>query len=407
MGNRNGTVFFALFALATAIAIAAGTQAQARGANGWQGHPSVAHGQPSPYPTTNGESWSWNYTADQASRPAGSPHEVLTRTNGTIAESYNQGSEEYTNTLTYAQSVQNSKVVVFGTTTTNDFVAYNTCGSFTCFSLADEYVNGSFSNSNGGSGTTSSSLLYNVAGGKTWDELDPVTGQEEGKGTSWNDAVGFNYFAGSSTTDVHGNTTTTEGNNFRNPDGTYQSSSTETSIFGRIITSSAQTAGGEGDKTVTGGNNPGTTDFGAPIQQNGNEVIPVTTGSGTTYVPDWYPGGGKPPPLWTDVGTDLGATTVPNNCGADAGDIAERLTERSTFLDVIAGTYSQATENRYVVTGNGVVCIVRTRLVDTYDNLVTGALTNQQRFYSLQSLTGYSPAKWQPKTKTIPGFSVR
>jgi len=404
MGNRNGTVFFALFALAAAIAIGAGTQARA---NGWQGHPNVAHGQPSPYPTTNGESWSWNYTAAQASKPAGAPHELLTKTSGTIAESYSQGSKEYSNTLTYAQSVQNSKVVVFGTTTTNDFVAYNTCGSFTCFDLFEEDVSGSFSNSNGGSGSTSATQQYDVNGNKILDELDPVNGQEEGKGTSWNDAVGFNYFASSSTTDVHGNTTTTEGDNFRNPDGTYSASTNETSIFGQINTNSAQTAGGEGDKTVTGGNNPGTTDWGVPIQQNGNEVIPVTTSSGTTFVPDWYPGGGKPPPLWTDVTTDLGATTVPNNCGADAGDIAERLAERSTFLDVIAGTYTQATENRYVVTGNGVVCIVRTRLVDTYDNLVTGALTNQQRFYSLQSLTGYSPAKWQPKTKTIRGFSVR
>jgi len=435
MGNRNGTVFLALFALATAIAIAACSggsstvpgalaggdrAAQSQAHTNWGGshgaNPNA--GQPSPYPTTNGETWDFNNTLTASTKVTGKKGVVVSNTTGTSSEFYTQGSEEYSTSASYTTTQKNSNVIVFGSSSRNVFVSYDASGGScqaaagdTCFDETSENGSGTTTNSNGGSSSTSySETPYTVF---TMDELITATGAEVGQGTTFNDATGYSLSSSGSFIDAHGNTTTTSSSYARNPDGSYSDSQSVSTTHGSWTNTSSQSSGGNATLTNNGGGpTAGTTTWGIPFPQNGHYVIPVhfvpTHGGTQNLTPsDWYPGNGPTPPLWTDTTTDLGPVTVPRKCGTDAGDIAELLSERSTFIDVVNGTYSQNTSQRYVVSNQGVICVDSTRLLDTYDNYNTGNLLKQERVYALQALTSFTPSKWHPKVRSIRGFSVR
>ena len=76
-----------------------------------------------------------------------------------------------------------------------------------------------------------------------------------------------------------------------------------------------------------------------------------------------------------------------------------------TALDVVNGTYNFDYIDSFVVSGEGTVCIDHQRLLDTYDNLVTGDLVKAEHFNETTSLTSESLSALRSK-HVILGFGA-
>ena len=165
---------------------------------------------------------------------------------------------------------------------------------------------------------------------------------------------------------------------------------------GYVVTK-RQSAEGVGQEQNGGtGKEAGLTVFGTPIQMGSGYVIPVTYSPPggkpvTTNVPDWYPGNGPIHVLKTAGTKDVGlAVNVPAKCGIAAGQPATRLEAFGSALDVVDGTFTVHTTDRYVIAGMGVVCTIHESYLKAYDNRATGALIKTERTTEASGLTGES-----------------
>ena len=348
-----------------------------------------------PYPFAQGDTFAYAYALTHSAMPAGKPLEK-DYTNGTIATTIGgqasfDGKQltDVNAVFTYTTSDNHHKSTGSGTHTTDTFetfaaaknggLDYETYGN----SLA-----GSSSNSDGSSSTTTSTQTY--GGPFVFDELP------EAKSASWKDEIAYTLVSDTKT-DKGGVTTDDQSSYTRNEDGSFTRSVTRSTPGSPTYTEQdTQNVGGSG-QDVNNGTGPtgGTTTFSAPALVNGQYAISVVymPASGpptTTSVPDWFPGNGAAHHLVSDERKDLGPATVPAKCAATAGQAAEELRETVTALDVVAGTYNSEYVDDYVVAGEGTVCIDHQRLLNTYDNRVTGQLLVSEHFNETTSLTSES-----------------
>ena len=171
------------------------------------------------------------------------------------------------------------------------------------------------------------------------------------------------------------------------PDGSYKYVTTESdpaTHYKEDAVTQVHSDGSAAETLTQTGYNKLTETFGAPVARDSHEVIPVTTEGGnakpakpepkrTTYVPDWFPGGGAAPsPLQNEPTTYLGIETVPTGCGSFSGTQAGEVQQIATFLDPLAGEWSVQQINNYLVNGLGLVCAVEASTNTYYDNFVTG-----------------------------------
>ena len=171
------------------------------------------------------------------------------------------------------------------------------------------------------------------------------------------------------------------------PDGSYEYVTTVSNPSSHSKETEVTEVGSNGsasEKLTQTGYNKLTETFGAPTSHNGQEVVPVTTSGGnplpatpapklTTYVPDWFPGGGAAPsPLQNEPTTYLGVQTMPSSCGSYAGSQAGEVQYTGYELDPLGGSYYVYASNYYLADGVGLVCNVSTSTETYYDNLVTG-----------------------------------
>jgi hypothetical protein len=175
----------------------------------------------------------------------------------------------------------------------------------------------------------------------------------------------------------------------QDPSGAYKYVTKENDPASHYVEHQLQQVDADGSATETltqTGYNKLTESFGTPQSRGGREVIAVTTEGGnarpatpepkrTTYVPDWFPGGGAAPsPLQNEPTTYIGVQTLPAACGNYAGTQAGDEQSLYTDLDPLFGSVASAQFDNYLVEGTGEVCETETYVLSYYDNLVSGSL---------------------------------
>jgi hypothetical protein len=121
------------------------------------------------------------------------------------------------------------------------------------------------------------------------------------------------------------------------------------------------------------GVNPETWKFAAvknkhiPVTASGTAPLPFPTG--TTQVPDWYPGGGAlPDPAYADNYTVPGTVNMPSACGKLSGEKATDVNEAYWDLDPILGIYETNAMDYYLDSTNTTVCMVQALQDTMYSN---------------------------------------
>jgi hypothetical protein len=135
--------------------------------------------------------------------------------------------------------------------------------------------------------------------------------------------------------------------------------------------------------------------IGLPVLQGSGEFIPVKLGKQTTYVPDWYPGGGAPLSPLLSYTTTVGAlANTPSTCGAEGGQPAYDVHQVGIGLDPIGGEYVIATRDQYDSPTQGMICLVDAVQYAFYDNLNSGQVTSTEAVTDVEVLSGehISPA---------------
>jgi len=364
---------------------------------------------PNPYPFTQGDQFNYSYNLTHSARKPGKPLNksfatgTLVDTIGSNTTFNGQQAVDVSEVLSYTNTDNHHKRTGTGTNTTDDYENFvpNKSGGLNYVTYGWN-LSGSSSNSDGSSSTTQQTVTY---GGPFVLDILPET-----KNQSWKDEAAYTLQSQTQTT--KNSVTTTDTSTYtRNANGSYTRTLARTSpsepTYNQTDTQNSDASG----STTNNGKNAGTTTFSAPARQNGQYVITVTVSpaSGpptTAQVPDWFPGNGAAHHLVVDDKKDLGTATVPAKCGVAAGMISQELRESFSFLDAVNGTYNSESIDDYVVSGMGLVCIDHQRLLDTYDNLVTGQLLNQEHFNETTALT--SESLQQLRTKhLIVGFGSR
>jgi hypothetical protein len=201
---------------------------------------------------------------------------------------------------------------------------------------------------------------------------------------SFNDIENNYYLAPTMTNILQSNAT-------RNVDGSYTESGTTYDTPFSIQQNSDSTGQGiEGPS-----NAPETWTFLLPQVTSKGDVIPVQAtyggASGTTYVPDWFPGHAAPRnPLAKSSYVDKGGKKVPAGCGIYAGKTAALLQMTYSNLAPVAGYLYSETDAYYVVNGVGRVCMEVTHSQETYDQEVSGKCLSAQTFHSTEGLVSES-----------------
>jgi hypothetical protein len=131
--------------------------------------------------------------------------------------------------------------------------------------------------------------------------------------------------------------------------------------------------------------------FGLPIKKDGSEVIPVKINGQTTYVPDWFPGGGEPlSPLEYYSSKIISLGKAPTTCGAQSGAAAYDVRETGYSLDPVGGELGTQTEDFYDSPTLGLVCSVDVVQYSVYDNESSGNVSVTFANTVVQVLTGES-----------------
>ncbi len=346
---------------------------------------------PYPYPFVDGDQFNYSYSDDTVTTGSSSSSTPVytsltgteTTTIGNNATFKGKASTEVTNVLETSKKA--GGVVRSQTVTADAYEAFVSTGR-SAFNY-DEYGNDQSTTvtTNGKIRTTTSNETNH--GPKVLDELPETAGQE------WREQGGFSNSDSSQISRNGKVTSESNGTYARKADGQYMSSVTTSAGKSSVTDKRVQKSDGSGTDTNSGtGSTGGTTTFGLPAPIGSSYYIPVTHqpagGSATTtQVPDWYPGNGPIPTLFTNVATDLGPAAIPGSCPNNAGSTAQDLNDVAAFLDVIAGTYTQETTDTYVIYGEGVVCIVDQTTTTSYDNLSTGKLLSTVQGTQVTSLT--------------------
>ena len=412
----------AMFAIASSLALSAcgGTTLPAGSAAGSpasldasarRGASASAHaaGVSNPYPFAQGDSFVYAYSLTHSTKPPGKPLDkdyttgtITTTIGGTQTFDGKQLTDvnsvfDYTNT----NSTHNSTGT--GTLTTDEYETFAATKSGGLdYETFGDTTSGTSSDTDGNSSVTSSTLTY---GGPFLIDVLPETK------SIFKEEIGYTRTADDKTT-KKGVTTDDQSSFTQNADGSYTRSITRTTPGKATYQETdTQNVGGSGEDTNNGtGATGGTTTFSAPAETGGKYFITVVYTAPsepptTTQVPDWFPGNGPVHHLVTDEKRDLGSVTVPTKCGASAGQAGTELRETVTALDVVNGTYNFDYIDSFVVSGEGTVCIDHQRLLDTYDNLVTGDLVKAEHFNETTSLTSESLSALRSK-HVILGFGA-
>jgi hypothetical protein len=380
---------------------AASTQVRAGGAV----TPSVSN----PYPFTQGDTFAYAYTLTHSAKPTGKPLNK-SYTTGSIAttigstESFDgKQLTDVNEVFTYTNTDSGHHTTGSGTLTTDEYETFATGKNGAVdYETYGDTTSGNSSNSDGSTSATTSTLTY---GNAFLLDVLPETPK-----TTFKEEIAYTLDSDDQTT-KDGVTTNDQTSYQRNSDGSYTRSITRSAPSKSTFQENDQQNSDGSGQTQNNGSGPtaGTTTFSAPVESGGKYYITVvyTPPSGpatTTQVPDWFPGNGPARHLVTDEKKDLGSVSVPSKCGATAGQSAVELRESITALDVVQGWYNTETLDSYVVSGEGVVCIDHQRLLNTYDNLVTGDLMTAEHFNELTSLTSESQARLRNKHLTL-GFA--
>jgi hypothetical protein len=362
-----------------------------------------------PYPFAQGDVFNFDYAENISTTTGGQPAvkssvtgtDVLT-INGT--ESFDGGKwTELTEVLNYTDLNGSGQTTASGTETTDFYRNFVPDGKVLDYLQAGLTTAGQESESNGD--TIATSTTYTYASPYLIDIVPETKG-------SWNEDLA-NTQSGQTTTTTSAYTEVLNFTFTRNTDLSYtrqlQFAYTPGGDYTETDTLSAKGAAEDQNNFPTKNSTAGTTTWAVPAKVGGKYVIAVvyTPPSGkptTTDVPDWYPGGGAIKKLVTDTKKDTGTVKVPTQCGkAVAGQTATELVETDSYLDPEQGTYDTETQNTYVVSGEGRVCVVRSYVNDTYDNRVTGDLVTGVTGKSILNLTSESLQQLRAKREVV-GF---
>jgi hypothetical protein len=347
-----------------------------------------------PYPVAKGDTFAYAYAAQTGVRLGSNP-EQISRTAGTVTATI-LGSAVFNgaphinerSVFAYTFSDDNGKTTGAGKKTTDSYKSFDAVGSSLDYDLYGSVERGASKDSTGATTTTTDTLTY--AEPFVLDQLP------ETAGASWSDAAGstLDSEAIETTGSATDKTVTTSR---RLADGAYSRMVDYHDAGTNYSVTKKQSSDGSGqDQNGGSGKEAGLTVFATPVQSGSAYVIPVTytppgEKSVTTNVPDWYPGNGPVGPLLVAVTKDLGlSVSVPAKCGIAAGQPATRLQANRIALDVVDGTVTTHSTDRYVIPGMGVVCTVHESLIKTYDNRATGALVRTERTTEISGLTSES-----------------
>lgn len=173
-------------------------------------------------------------------------------------------------------------------------------------------------------------------------------------------------------------------------DGAYDEVQTTTSPSGQATTQYDLKSNGTGTLIEQNPSQPTLKYlFGLPFEQGGAEVIPVKLGRNTTYVPDWFPGGGQPlSPLESLSVVIASFANTPAACGSQAGQAAYDIHQTGYGLDPVGGLYVTTQTDEYDSPTQGMICSVVNNQFAFYDNLVSGAIEFTETITDVEVLTG-------------------
>jgi hypothetical protein len=347
-----------------------------------------------PYPVAKGDTFAYAYAAQTGVRFGSNP-ETISRTAGTVTATI-LGSAVFNgaphiderSVFVYTFSDDNGKTTGAGKKTTDAYKSFDAAGSGLAYDLYGSVERGASKDSTGVTTTTTETVTY--AEPFIIDQLP------ETAGASWSDAAGSTLDSEAIATSGS-STDKTVTTSRRIADGAYSRMVDYHDAGTNYSVTKKQSSDGSGqDQNGGSGKEAGLTVFGTPVRSGSGYVIPVTDTppgekSVTTNVPDWYPGNGPVGPLLVAITKDLGlSVNVPAKCGIAAGQPATRLQANRAELDVVDGTVTTHSTDRYVIPGMGVVCTVHESLVKTYDNRATGALVRTERTTEVSGLTSES-----------------
>jgi hypothetical protein len=173
-------------------------------------------------------------------------------------------------------------------------------------------------------------------------------------------------------------------------DGAYHETQTVTSASGQSVSQYDLQGNGTGTILEEQPSQPKQKyAIGLPEERGSAEVIPVELGKDTTYVPDWYPGGGSPlSPLADNTATIESLQNTPQACGSEAGQPAYDVRQTGYGLDPVGGEYVTIQYDQYDSPSLGLICSVDAVDYIFYDNLTTGAVEFTLAITDVQVLTG-------------------
>lgn len=330
---------------------------------------------PNPYPTTPGETYDDNYDLVVSTKPGKT---VTTKGTSTLtlgaATTFNgYPAFQYTAVLNYTKT--NGAT---GTTTTNNY--RNFVGNY--FYQYGDTTNGT-ETLNGVTTTSSSTETY--ASPFILDILPEKNGNKV--------TEPYAYTVDSTTSSTsNGSTNTTTSTFTRNADGS--STDSESIQRGGNTYSYSYTINSDYSATVTntqpGQPTSGTTTFSAP--SGGIVTVTYTPLSGqpqTTSVPVWW----GTTPLYSDELREIASNEpVPPRCKSKYdGQSSANLREFISGVDPVTGTVNSEVEDKFVVSGVGVVCNTETRTVTTYANRSTGSETAKTSYSLARGTQTYTP----------------
>jgi hypothetical protein len=363
-----------------------------------------------PYPFVQGDVFKYAYSETDTTKSSGST--VVSYVDGTTVATVGpmktfDGHKltDFNEVYTFTDSDSGHTTTATGKETTDRFRTFATGEKSTLDyeSYGDKHVL-TVNDTDGDSESQTGSYTY---GGAFWIDVLPET-----KNDSWVEETANTQI--NDTTRVTSGVTDKETEKFtEQTDGSYvRDYTSQKTGEGQYVETDTQDSDGSGSDVNNGKTNPtaGTTTFAAPAKVGGKYVItvvytPPTGPPTTTEVPDWFPGHALLEKLTSDTKKDIGPKAVPSTCGkATAGQAAELLSESYLFLDVVIGKYYLDATDTYVVSGEGVACVIEKQTTDTYDNLATGALLSSETVATISGLTSETLKKLNA-THEIVGFA--
>lgn len=146
-------------------------------------------------------------------------------------------------------------------------------------------------------------------------------------------------------------------------------------------------------------------DFGKPVKVKSSLMIPVTVGGSTYDVPDWFPqaaGAAAPTRLAQAAETVATLGPAPGVCGVRAGTWAFGVSEQSSQLDPVQGSFTTSATTYYDSPALGLICLVADTKQQSYDNISTGKLLGTVETKTVSILTSETLAGAHVRVAAIP-----